>query len=143
MVPKKIGLALGGGGARGLAHIGVIKTLVPTRATDTLANAQQITLVPRVYTIDYTPILRSAFEAAMRVWGWRPDMPLANFLDTVIYNFFKEHGITLAAYVVEETEEDKAAREAFLKAEAERRLAETKPPGKKPEKELEKELVAV
>jgi NTE family protein len=28
MVRKKVGLALGGGGARGLAHIGVIKTLV-------------------------------------------------------------------------------------------------------------------
>ena len=28
MIPKKIGLALGGGGARGLAHIGVIKALV-------------------------------------------------------------------------------------------------------------------
>jgi len=28
MKPKKIGLALGGGGARGLAHIGVIKTLI-------------------------------------------------------------------------------------------------------------------
>ena len=28
MTPKKIGLALGGGGARGLAHIGVIKALV-------------------------------------------------------------------------------------------------------------------
>ncbi len=27
MIPKKIGLALGGGGARGLAHIGVIKAL--------------------------------------------------------------------------------------------------------------------
>ena len=27
MMPKKIGLALGGGGARGLAHIGVIKAL--------------------------------------------------------------------------------------------------------------------
>jgi NTE family protein len=27
-MPKKIGLALGCGGARGLAHIGVIKTLV-------------------------------------------------------------------------------------------------------------------
>ena len=27
---KKLGLALGGGGARGLAHIGVIKALNPT-----------------------------------------------------------------------------------------------------------------
>ncbi len=117
---------------------GVIKTVVPTRNTDTLANAMQITLVPRVYTIDYTPILRSAFEAAVRVWGWRPDMPLANFLDTVIYNFFKEHGVTLAAYVVEESEEDKVAREAYLKVEAERRVAETA----KVEPEKEKEPVA-
>jgi hypothetical protein len=74
------------------------------RGTDTLANAQEVRFVPRVYTVDYSPIMRGAQEAATRVWGWRPDMPLGNFLDTVIYNYFKEHGITLAAYVIEEEE---------------------------------------
>jgi hypothetical protein len=75
------------------------------QVTDILANASEVRFIPRVYTVDYSPILRGAQEAAHRVWGWRPDMPLGNFLDTVVYNFFKEHGITLAAYIVEEEEE--------------------------------------
>lgn len=74
------------------------------RSTDILANAQEVRFVPRIYTVDYSPIMRGAQEAAIRVWGWRPEMPLGNFLDTVIYTFFKEHGITLAAYIVEEEE---------------------------------------
>ena len=79
----------------------------PVRTTEVLADATEIKVVPRVYTIDYSPILRSAQEAAVREWGWRKDMPLGNFIDTVIYNFFYEHGIRLAAYLVETEEETK------------------------------------
>jgi len=76
----------------------------PARATDILSNAQEIRFVPRIYTVDYSPIMRGAQDAATKVWGWRQDMPLGNFLDTVVYNFFREHGITLAAYIVEDEE---------------------------------------
>lgn len=67
-----------------------------------LADAQQIRVIPRVYTMDYTPIMRAAQEAAQRFWGWRRDMPLGNFLDTCLYLFFEEKGITLCGYYVDE-----------------------------------------
>ena len=44
-------------------------------------------------------------------------MPFENFIDTVAYLFFKEHGITLGGYLVEDsllstkTEEEKDEKE--------------------------------
>lgn len=84
--------------------------------TDILAQAVQIKFIPRIYTIDYSPILRAAQDAAVKYWGWRPDMPLGNFIDTVTFLYFKEKGITLAGYIVEETKEEKLEREAAIKA---------------------------
>lgn len=78
------------------------KSTETTRITDNFGEAAEIKFVPRVYTATLSPIMQTAMVAAQRVWGWRPDMPLINFIDTVIYNFFKEHGITLAAYIVDE-----------------------------------------
>jgi hypothetical protein len=72
------------------------------KTTDVLAEAQQIKFVPRVYTADYTPIMRMAQDAAVHYWGWRPNMPLENFIDTCLYLFFKEKGITLGGYIVDE-----------------------------------------
>jgi len=100
------------------------KTPTAARQTDVLATAQQIQLVPRVYTIDFSPIMRAGFDAAVRVWGWRADMPFGNFLDTVIHAFFKEHGITLAGYIVEETEEERLEREAYLRSKVEAKVNE-------------------
>jgi len=74
----------------------------PVKTTDVLAEAQQVKFVPRVYTADYTPIMRMAQDAAVRYWGWRPNMPLENFIDTCLYLFFKEKGITLGGYIVDE-----------------------------------------
>lgn len=68
-----------------------------------LGSAQQIRVVPRVFTIDYTPIMRMAQDASIEFFDWRPDMPLENFLDTILYMFFKEHGITLCGYIVDES----------------------------------------
>ncbi len=89
----------------------------PTRETNILADAQQIRFVPRVYTTDYTPIMRAAQKAAVEFWGWRPDMPLGNFLDTALHLFFKEHGITLAGYIV--SDEAREALEEQQKKEEE------------------------
>jgi hypothetical protein len=71
--------------------------------TNALAEAQEIRVVPRVYTMDYSPIMRAAQDAATKFWGWRPDMPLGNFLDTVLFLFFQEKGITLCGYIVDES----------------------------------------
>ena len=75
--------------------------ITSTRITENLSEASEIRFVPRILTATLTPIMQTAIVAAQREWRWRSDMPLINFLDTVIYNFFKEHGITLAAYVVD------------------------------------------
>lgn len=82
--------------------------------TEILSHAQQINFVPRSYTIDYSPILRAAQDASIRFWNWRPDMPLGNFLDTCLYMLFKDRGITLAGYLIEETSEEQAEREARI-----------------------------
>ena len=85
-----------------------------SQQSQAMAQAMQIKFVPRIYTIDYSPILRAAQDAAIKFWGWRPDMPLGNFIDTVMYLFYKEKGITLAGYIVEETEEERLEREAAI-----------------------------
>jgi hypothetical protein len=78
----------------------------PNRQTDSLSEASEIKFVPRVYTATLSPILQTAYVAAQRAWGWRPEMPFINFLDTVVYNYFKEHGCILAAYIIEPPEND-------------------------------------
>lgn len=70
------------------------------RTTDILAQATELKLIPRIYTVTYTPIMQSGFAAAINIFGWREDMPFENFLDTVIYNFFKEHGVKLTGYIL-------------------------------------------
>lgn len=90
---------------------------------DNISGATEVKFVPRVYTIDYSPILRMAFDAAVKIFGWRADMPFGNFLDTVIYLYFKEKGVTLAGYVVDDDllqsfEEERREAEAQILAEA-------------------------
>ena len=63
---------------------------------------QQINVVPRSFTMNYTPIMRAAQDAAIKFFKWRQDMPLENFLDTCLYLFFFEKGIQLGAYIVDE-----------------------------------------
>ena len=87
------------------------KTPSSVRTTTLLATASQIKFVPRIYTVDYTPIMRCGQEASIREWGWPEDMPLDDFLDTVIYMCFKEHGITLNTYSVDTTEDKEKVEE--------------------------------
>jgi hypothetical protein len=93
------------------------KDLQTIKTTDILANASEIRFVPRIYTCTYTAIMQAAQDAAVKFFGWRKDMPFENFIDTVAYLFFKEHGITLGGYLVEDsllstkTEEEKEEKE--------------------------------
>ena len=73
------------------------------RTTEILANATEVRFVPRIYTCNYTPIMQAAQDAAVKYYSWRKDMPLENFLDTVLYLYFKEHGITLGGYSVDDS----------------------------------------
>lgn len=108
--------------ARGTGMVGTGAVAPSIRTTDILADAQELRFVPRVYTTDYSPIIRAAQEAATKFWGWRPDMPLGNFLDTCLFMFFEEKGITLAGYIISD-EARKALEEQ--RAEQAREAQET------------------
>ena len=75
---------------------------VPIRTTDILSDATQIKYVPRVFTTDYTPVMRMARDIVINKWGWRVDMPLQNMIDTIFYHFFEDRGYTLAGYIISE-----------------------------------------
>jgi NTE family protein len=65
MIDKKIGLALGGGGARGLAHIGVLKVLqevgIPIFA---LSGTSMGGVIAAAFAVGYSP--EQLYEEAMR-----------------------------------------------------------------------------
>ena len=61
-----------------------------------------IRFVPKVETCEYTPIMAVARQVAVEKWGWRPDMPFENFIDTILFYFFKDRGIILQSYIDEE-----------------------------------------
>jgi len=90
------------------------KTPTQIKSIDILAQATQIRLVPRIYTIDYTPIMRAGHQAVHELWGWPTDMTLGEILDTIIHTFFKDRGVTLAGYIIEETPEQKKYRLAAV-----------------------------
>lgn len=50
----------------------------------------------------YTPIMYMARLAAENKWGWSGKIPFEDFVDTVFYHFFKDRGIVLQGYIVED-----------------------------------------
>jgi len=92
---------------------------VPARTTDILAHATQLRLVPRVFTCDYTPVMRAAQVAASEVWKW-PDMPFEDFVDTILNMFFKSRGIILTGYIIQE------GAEVFTEQESTEKVQESK-----------------
>jgi hypothetical protein len=77
-----------------------VETLALERTTTNPQEATQLRIVPRTFTITYTPIMMNAQLAAIREWGWPQDMSIENFLDTIIYHAFRDRGIILQGYVV-------------------------------------------
>lgn len=74
----------------------------PSRGTDILGDATQLRFVPRVFTTDYTPVMMMAREIVINKWGWRPDMPFQNLIDTIFYHFFDDRGYKLTGYIISE-----------------------------------------
>lgn len=87
--------------------------------TQIITDASQIKFVPRVLTATFTPIMLSGMTAAQRVWGWRQDMPFENFLDTVIIYFFRDHGIELASFVINDPKSQESAKEQNMRMQQE------------------------
>ena len=50
----------------------------------------------------YTPIMYMGRLAATDKWGWPADMAYEDFTDIIYYHFFKDRGITLQGYIVDE-----------------------------------------
>ncbi len=50
----------------------------------------------------YTPIMYMARLAAEDKWGWSGDIAYEDFIDICLYHFFKDRGITLQGYIVDE-----------------------------------------
>lgn len=101
------------------------------RQTEIIADATSVKFVPRVLTASFTPIMLSGMTAAQRVWGWRQDMPFENFLDTIIVNFFRDRGIELAAFVIQDPAQHEQIRQENILmaagAAAEEKLKEEVP----------------
>ncbi len=77
-------------------------TVIPSRSTEIISKALEVRFVPRIFTTAYTPIMQQAQDAAVKFFGWPSDMPFEDFLDTVLFFYFKEHGIELGGYTVSE-----------------------------------------
>lgn len=99
----KVAAKPGGNGEGGGAGGGGTGKTPVVQSTSHIAEASQIRAVPKIFTMDYTPIMRVAQDAAVKYFGWRPDMPFENFVDTVLYYYFLEKGITLMGYVVDDS----------------------------------------
>ena len=92
--------------------------------TNILSDATQLRFIPRVFTCNLTPIMLLGYEVAIRKWGWRPDMPFENFLDTIIYNYMFEHGTQLqgAITIFDDEAEPEPELEPELEPETEMEL---------------------
>jgi NTE family protein len=107
----KIGLALGGGGARGAAHIGVLKVLEELRIPiDYIAGTSMGSVVGGLYVVGYSP---EALDKVVGTVDWN-----SLFIDTaprrdVVYRFKENdylvppgvtvgirHGVTLPAGLI-------------------------------------------
>lgn len=83
------------------SHTSMTSTQVP-------AEANALKLVSKVFTLDFTVVMRAGYQAAQDLWGW--DVSFRDFIDTVIFRYFKRCGVTLAGYIIDETPEEQAVR---------------------------------
>jgi hypothetical protein len=74
--------------------------------TNDINNAQVIRFQPHVITCPFTPIMSIARQVAIKEWDWPSDIRFEDFIDTILYQFFKDRGITLQGYIVEEEQGD-------------------------------------
>ena len=100
---KKSGGSIGSEDEKGRHAKGQDSSLPTTTDID---NAQIIKFQPHVFTCAFTPIMYIARQAATERWGWNPNIAFEDFIDTILYHFFKDRGITLQGYIVDEEVEN-------------------------------------
>lgn len=69
------------------------------KSTTALAEAQTLTIYPKRFEMS-SVLLWQAREAAIREWGWPPDISAEDFLDTFLHFAFMQRGILLGGYTV-------------------------------------------
>ena len=100
---KKSGGSIGSEDEKG-GHAKGQDSSLPT--TTDIDNAQIIRFQPHVFNCTFTPIMYIARQAATEQWGWNPNIAFEDFIDTILYHFFKDRGITLQGYIVDEEVEN-------------------------------------
>ena len=106
-----------------------------SRPTSVLGDATQVKFVPRVFSCDYSPVMMAGQQAAQKLFGW-PRMPLNDFIDTVIYRYFKRCGVTLSGFIIEETEEERIEREKMVAISLAEQEREERTKERQPEEEV-------
>ena len=69
------------------------------------SEASLVTITPKQFTMS-SDILWQARRAAIKEWGWDPNISLEDFLDTYLYISFKQRGIILGGYRVVDEERE-------------------------------------
>ena len=77
----------------------VTPATAPLKTTN-IAEATTIVFKPTVYEMEAPAIIWQAMEAAIKVWGWPPDMTPEQFVDAFLRLSFAQRGIYLGSYVV-------------------------------------------
>ena len=69
------------------------------KLTGNISEAVSLSIAPRAFTMD-SSLVWAAMEAAKREWKWPMNMTPQQFLDTYLYESFKQRGLLLGAYQV-------------------------------------------
>jgi len=64
-----------------------------------LNEAVSVSISPRTFVMD-SSLIWAAMEAAIREWHWPKNMTPAQFIDTYLFESYKQRGLLLGAYTV-------------------------------------------
>ena len=70
-----------------------------SKLTGNISEAVSVSISPRTFNMD-SSLLWSAMEAAKREWHWPANMTPQQFLDTYLYESFRQRGLLLGGYQV-------------------------------------------
>ncbi|MFA5391743.1 MAG: hypothetical protein WC331_10015 [Candidatus Omnitrophota bacterium] len=71
----------------------------PMKVTADIGEAVAVTIAPKRFEMEST-LLWQAREVAIREWDWPTDISPGDFLDTYLFESFKQRGVMLGAYQI-------------------------------------------
>jgi hypothetical protein len=72
-----------------------------SRKTEDPRKATRYRFIKTDFISDQPQYIQQGMEAAVNELGWRPDLSVADFIDTVMYWYFKAHGINIGEYTID------------------------------------------